>query len=126
MSFCVWFVRCSLTTRDVNLQIPWIKRFDLQATVHDAGGWVVKDPLTLNYALLDDAEYAILNLLDGKTPFPKILAVLRQRFPDRGVGPEDLADFIRHLAGHQLFDKPSLVIRCVCVPVVKRMARCDT
>lgn len=84
------------------MQIPWIKRFDLQATVHDAGGWVVKDPLTLNYALLDDAEYAILNLLDGKTPFPKMLAVLRQRFPDRGVGPEDLADFIRHLAGHQL------------------------
>lgn len=62
----------------------------------------MKDPLTLNYALLDDAEYTILNLLDGRTQFSHLLTVLQQRFPDRGVGPDDLADFIRALAGHQL------------------------
>ena len=87
---------------DVILNLPWIKRQDLLATPHDSGGWVVKDPLTLNYALLDDAEYAILNLLDGRTSFARMLGVLQQRFPDRGVGPDDLAEFIRALAGHQL------------------------
>lgn len=84
------------------MQIPWVKRSDLSAMQHDSGGWVVKDPLTLNYVLLDDAEYAILNLLDGNTSLSNVQHGVQQRFPQRRLGVADIGEFLRSLAGHQL------------------------
>ena len=84
------------------MTFPWIKRPDLIAAPHDTGGWVVKDPLTLQYALLNDLEYRLLNLLDGRTGFPELLRQAQGLAPAAALTAEDLADFIRGLAGHQL------------------------
>ncbi|MEZ6125762.1 MAG: hypothetical protein R3C49_21670 [Planctomycetaceae bacterium] len=66
------------------MSLSWMKRQDLIAVPHDSSGWVVKDPLTLNYAWLDDAEFAILNLLDGRMTFTETLREIRSyRWPDR-------------------------------------------
>lgn len=77
-------------------------RSDLAVSRHDSGGWVVKDPIGLNYALLDDAEYTILRLLDGRISLSAMMDNLRQRFPSKQLSADDLADFIRVLAGQQL------------------------
>ena len=77
-------------------------RSDLAVSRHDSGGWVVKDPIGLNYTLLDDAEYTILNLLDGRISLSSMMDNLRQRFPSKQLSADDLSDFIRILAGHQL------------------------
>lgn len=86
---------------------PWIKRPDLIAVPHDSGGWVVKDPLTLHYTLLDDAEYAVLQLLDGRRRFAELLNDAIAACPHAGITAQDLADFIRSLAGHQLIRQVS-------------------
>ena len=84
------------------MQLPWIKRSDLSATRHDSGGWVIKDPIALKYAMLDDAEYAMLTALDGKTTFAVLLEKLQSRFPGRNFTQNDLSEFLQALAGHQL------------------------
>lgn len=84
------------------MRFPWVKRSDLIAVPHDGGGWVVKDPLTLQYALLEDHEYSILNLMDGRTGFRDLLANARKAAPWLNLTAEDLAEFIRSLAGSQL------------------------
>jgi len=84
------------------VHFPWIKRQDLVAVPHDSGGWVVKDPLTLHYAYLDDVEFTILNFMDGKISLVSLMERIERFFPDRGLTPEDLSHFIRSLAGHQL------------------------
>ncbi|MEQ9407793.1 MAG: hypothetical protein RIK87_08695 [Fuerstiella sp.] len=89
------------------MKFPWIKRPDLIAVPHDAGGWVVKDPLTLHYALLDDQEYGILNLLDGSLSFPELVRRVRETWPAAGLTAEDLSDFLHSLAGHQLIRQAS-------------------
>ena len=86
----------------VVIAFSWIKRPDLITVPHDAGGWIVKDPLTLQYALLDEKEYTILNLLDGRYGFAELLAAVRRKFPSADIAAQDLAEFIRSLAGHQL------------------------
>lgn len=84
------------------MTFPWIKRTDLIAIRHDGGGWIVKDPLTLQYALLEDHEYSILNLLDGRYGFAELLRRARSVAPWLELTAEDLAEFIRNLAGNQL------------------------
>jgi len=72
------------------------------AVPHDSGGWVVKDPLTLHYTHLDDIEYSVLNLMDGRISFAEVLDRARQLCPERRLVPDDLGQFVRVLAGHQL------------------------
>ena len=69
---------------------------------HDSGGWVVKDPLTLQYTHLDDIEFSVLNLMDGRTSFANMLERARQLCPERRLSLDDLGHFVRVLAGHQL------------------------
>lgn len=84
------------------MQLPWIKRSDLSATRHDSGGWIIKDPIALKYSMLDDAEYTLFSALDGKITFATLLQTLQARFPSRNFTPNDLAEFLQSLAGHQL------------------------
>lgn len=83
------------------MQIPWLKRSDLQA-VREPSGWILKDPVSLTYTQLDEVEYATLNLLDGRTTLNRILTRLQNQFPHCQLIAEDIADFIGVLAGHQL------------------------
>ncbi len=84
------------------MTLPWIKRSDLTAIPHDAGGWIVKDPLTLQYAHLEDTEYQILNLIDGRRNVAKLLADIRRLLPTAGLTPHDIAGFLQTLANYQL------------------------
>lgn len=81
---------------------PWIKRPGLIAVPHDSGGWVVKDPLTLQYAYLNDVEYTILNFLDGRVTLNRLLQRVREVDPREELSADDLGPFVRLLAGHQL------------------------
>jgi len=72
------------------------------AVPHDSGGWIVKDPLTLHYTHLDEIEYSVLNLMDGQINFAEVLDRARQLCPERSLVPDDLGQFVRVLAGHQL------------------------
>ena len=81
---------------------PWIKRPDLISVPHDSGGWVVKDPLRLQYTWLDETEYAILNFLDGHVTLQKLLLRLHELSPQDALTADDLGPFVRSLAGHQL------------------------
>ncbi len=89
------------------MNFPWIKRPDLIAVPHDTEGWVVKDPLTLQYALLNDVEYRLLNLLDGRLAFGELLKRAQDIDPTAGITADDLGEFIRNLAGHQLVQQRS-------------------
>lgn len=84
------------------MKFSWVKRSDLQIAPHDAGGWIVKDPLTLQYAHLEDTEYQILNLLDGRRQVSELVVAVKRICPSAGLTAEDFAQFIRTLASHQL------------------------
>ncbi|MDG1893772.1 MAG: M50 family metallopeptidase [Fuerstiella sp.] len=84
------------------MQFPWLKRDDLVAVPHDSGGWIVKDPLTLQYTHLDDIEYSVLDLMDGRISIGKMLERARQLCPERRLSLDDLGQFVRVLAGHEL------------------------
>ena len=84
------------------MDVPWKKRADLSVTRHDGGGWVVKDPVRLEYALLDDVEYSVLQALDGRTSMATLVERLLRQFPGRELTAADVAAFVRSLAGHQL------------------------
>ena len=82
------------------MNVPWIKRSDLIIQPHDAGGWVVKDPLTLQFSLLTQSELGILNLMNGQLNFGQLLKEAR-RLSGTALSAEELADFIGSLAsGH--------------------------
>ncbi|MCP4508455.1 MAG: hypothetical protein GY826_18950, partial [Fuerstiella sp.] len=61
-----------------------------------------KDPLTLHYTHLDEIEFSVLNLMDGRVSFVEMLDGARKLCPERGLVPDDLEYFVRVLAGHQL------------------------
>lgn len=88
------------------MTIPWVKRADLIVTPHDSGGWVIKDPLTLSYTWLDNAEYLILNLLDGSISFAHLLKKVQGGYPARKLTAEDVVEFLQSLAGQQLIRQP--------------------
>ena len=84
------------------MKFPWIKRQDLIVQAHDSGGWLIKDPLTLTYTLLEETEFQILQLMDGTRTVPQLLAKARRWVPDGEVTANDLSQFVQSLAGHQL------------------------
>ncbi|MBS0210303.1 MAG: hemolysin D [Planctomycetes bacterium] len=53
--------------------------------------WVLKDPIGMNYVRLDDPEYAVLELLDGKTSTREIKAAFDARFAPDEIRLEELA-----------------------------------
>lgn len=78
--------------------IPWRMRRDVivRAAAEDAG-WTLKDPLSLAYFRLRDAEYTVVCLLDGQLSYGELLAALRRKFPAEGWSPENLKAFIGSL-----------------------------
>jgi len=77
-------------------------RSDLVIRRHEAGGWTVKDPLSLQYLRLSEIEMAVLRMLDGRYPLERILTAVRTVWPDSGVTPNDLADLLSQFAENRL------------------------
>jgi putative peptide zinc metalloprotease protein len=77
--------------------IPWRMRGDLVARLGADGpgsGWTLKDPLSLTYFRLRDAEYSVLCLLDGQATYGRVLEALRRRFPDESWSLPNLHSFL--------------------------------
>lgn len=72
-------------------------RPDLTAEKHRYQGrvyWVVKEPVGLNYFRFQEEEYAILQMLDGRTSLDDLKAGFEARFPPQKIGVEELQQFI--------------------------------
>lgn len=53
--------------------INWTMRPDLIVRSDGPGRWIVKDPVSLRYAMLNDTEYAVLQSLDGRATLTALM-----------------------------------------------------
>ena len=80
--------------------VRWRMRRDLIAQRSVAQGesrWTLKDPLSLAYFHLREAEYAVLAMLDGSVTYRSLLEALRSRFPAEHWSVENLTRFLGSL-----------------------------
>ncbi len=85
---------------NANVIIPWRMRRDVIArstTGGDEAGWTLKDPLSLAYFRLREAEYAVFSRLDGRMTYGEVLEALRRAFPAESWSLENLKAFIGSL-----------------------------
>jgi putative peptide zinc metalloprotease protein len=83
----------SSTSRAVKLRM----RPDLTARKHRYHGqtfWVVKEPIGLNYFRFHEEEFAILNMLDGRTSLDDIKVQFESEFTPQKITFGDLQQFI--------------------------------
>ncbi|MFK7819258.1 MAG: hypothetical protein AB8G99_11100 [Planctomycetaceae bacterium] len=76
------------------------RRPDLVTVPNRSGGeaaWVVKDPLTLRYYQLRAEEYAVLELLDGRSSLIDLLERLTARFPGHRLTAANVGQFVTSL-----------------------------
>jgi len=87
------------------------KRPDLSARQQQYLGrsyWVVKEPVGLNYFRFQDEEYAILQMIDGRTSLDEIKERFEADFPPQKITLEELQQFIGmlHRSGLVIADVP--------------------
>ncbi|MEX0613454.1 MAG: HlyD family efflux transporter periplasmic adaptor subunit [Pirellulales bacterium] len=92
-------------------KLPIRKRPDLRARKHRYQGrlyWVVKDPVGLQYYRFEDEEYAILQMLDGRSSLDEIADRFEREFPPQTIRTEELQQFIGmlHRSGLVITDAP--------------------
>jgi len=78
-------------------KLPIRKRPDLAARRHRYQGrlyWVVKDPVGLQYYRFEEEEYAILQMLDGRSSLDEIAQQFERDFPPQTIRTEELQQFI--------------------------------
>ncbi len=97
----------SSTTRGVSLR----RRGDLvvnRQVYQGQAWWVVKDPIALHYFRFRPEEYALLEMLDGRTSLEELKERFEARFPPRRITVEELARFIAtlHRSGLVIGDRP--------------------
>jgi putative peptide zinc metalloprotease protein len=59
--------------------------------------WVVKEPISLAYFRFEEEEFAILEMLDGRTSLDEMRARFESRFPPQKITSEELQQFIGSL-----------------------------
>lgn len=77
--------------------MPLRKRPDLSARRQQYLGrsyWVVKEPVGLNYFRFQEEEFAILQMLDGKTSLDEIKERFEAEFPPQKITLEELQQFL--------------------------------
>ncbi len=80
--------------------IPWRMRRDVIALASAGGGeagWTLKDPLSLAYFRLREAEYAVFSRLDGRMTYGEVLEALRRTSPAESWSLDNLKAFIGSL-----------------------------
>lgn len=73
------------------------RRPDLESRRHKYHGrvyWVIKEPVGLNYYRFHEEEFAILNMLDGKTSLQAIKERFQSEFAPQRISLQDLQQFI--------------------------------
>jgi len=89
---------------DASQPLALRKRPDLAISRETFGGReyvVVKDPLALRYFRLQEEEFALLEMLDGRRTLNEMRTVLEAKFAPRKFRVEDIAQFVgsMHQAG---------------------------
>ena len=87
-------------TTSADAIVPWRMRRDVIALATSGGddaGWTLKDPLSLAYFRLREAEYAVFSLLDGRMTYGELLDALHRKFPAETWSLENLKSFIGSL-----------------------------
>jgi putative peptide zinc metalloprotease protein len=77
--------------------LPLRVRPDLSAKSHRYQGrpyWIIKDPVGLHYFRFQEEEYAILNMLDGKTSLDNLKERFEAQFPPQKITVEELGQFV--------------------------------
>jgi putative peptide zinc metalloprotease protein len=97
----------SSTTRGVTLR----RRGDLvvnRQVYQGQAWWVVKDPISLHYFRFRPEEYALLEMLDGRTSLEQLKDQFEDRFPPRRITVDELSRFIAtlHRSGLVIGDRP--------------------
>ncbi len=97
----------SSTTRGVTLR----RRGDLvvnRQVYQGQAWWVVKDPISLHYFRFRPEEYALLDMLDGRTSLDALKEQFEARFPPRRITVDELSRFIAtlHRSGLVIGDRP--------------------
>jgi len=97
----------SSTTRGVTLR----RRGDLvvnRQVYQGQAWWVVKDPISLHYFRFRPEEYALLEMLDGRTSLDDLKEQFEARFPPRRITVDELSRFIStlHRSGLVIGDRP--------------------
>ncbi len=92
-------------------KLPIRKRPDLRARQHRYQGrlyWVVKDPVGLQYYRFEEEEFAILQMLDGRSSLDEIAERFEREFPPQTIRTEELQQFIGmlHRSGLVITDAP--------------------
>ncbi|MFN5948030.1 MAG: hemolysin D, partial [Pirellulaceae bacterium] len=73
------------------------RRPDLESRRHKYGGksfWVVKEPVGLNYFRFHEEEFAILNMLDGKTSLQEMKDRFQSQYAPQRITVQELQHFI--------------------------------
>jgi putative peptide zinc metalloprotease protein len=86
----------------IQARIPIRKRVDLVIRRQDDGRWVVKDPLSLQYSLLDDEEMSVLRSLNGQASMGSILRTLQTGWPDKELTVGDIRELLQQFVASQL------------------------
>ena len=97
----------SSTTRGVTLR----RRGDLvvnRQVYQGQAWWVVKDPISLHYFRFRPEEYALLDMLDGRTSLDALKEQFEARFPPRRSTVDELSRFFAtlHRSGLVIGDRP--------------------
>lgn len=85
------------------MNFPWKKRDDLMIQPHDTGGWLIKDPVSLQYTLLSSLEYQVFQRLDGQSDLSTVFAAELER----RVTSRDFESYLSHLIKRQLLFRPA-------------------
>jgi putative peptide zinc metalloprotease protein len=86
----------------VSSPLTWRQRADLIIRQQDSGAWIVKDPLSLHYVLLNEHEMAVLRMLDGTCSLHEVLQQLRRAWPGENLQAHDVKDLMHQLIQSQL------------------------
>ena len=87
--------------------VEWCQRCDLIVRPQDSGYWIVKDPLSLSYTMLNEQEMAILRHVDGTRSIADLLGLLNAAWPLREFTRDDVEDFLAQLIQNQLVIRTS-------------------
>jgi putative peptide zinc metalloprotease protein len=80
--------------------LPLKQRLDLECAAlgdHDAAGWAVKDPVTLEYHRFEAFQYAVLQRLDGQRTLAQLYDELQQLYPSQHWTMPDLQKLVTDL-----------------------------
>lgn len=96
----------SESSASLSRPLTWRMRSDLVIRPHEPAGWIIKDPLSLQYVTLSDPEFHVLQRLDGICSATDLLAELNSRpsqsQPAENYSAADVGDLLNQFVHSRL------------------------